>query len=139
MFYNDYKSMIKYVLLDRPHLEPIFYDDNGFIKRLRKYSPHSFLVWNKISNNFEIHSLLSFMPRFMKWTTYQFSWYEYPDERVLVYMEQNDIKLHGNELFKKLEYENDLYFQHKKELTNHKIKTSINEVMRTAKGYNSSF
>ena len=135
----NYQNEVRFVLRDRPHLTPIFTLSNGIPQRLKKYDQNSFIVWNKLKERYEIHSLKSYYPRFKQWTTHQFDWFNKLDDRLFTYMYNNSIRHRGSEISEKLEYENDLMLKEKKDRETRKIKNSINEVMRTVKGYNTSY
>ena len=139
IFAEKEKTMIRFVLRDRPHLNPIFNFQNSIVLKVREFDKNLFIVWNKLKSRYEIHSLKSYLPRFKQWTTHQFDWFDPLDDRLLHYLYNNSLRHRGNEIFEILEYENDLMMKEKKDREIRKVRNSINEVMRTVKGYNTSY
>ena len=70
-FTEKEQSFIRYVLDDRPNLEPVFTSPGCIPERLKEIDHNCFIVFNHSNNKFELHSLESFMPDIEKITTFQ--------------------------------------------------------------------
>jgi hypothetical protein len=83
----------------RPYLLPIFDHVFDIPKRVYEYDHSFFVVFNKNSQKYEIHSL-----DYPGEQTHSCS-IPYPelDERALHHLWENDIRVHGEEIFKRIE------------------------------------
>jgi|GEM_PF-3265304 len=139
-FTKEDRKLIKFVLKNEKNLVPIFNTPNKLPQRVKDFDESVFIVRNLERDRYEIHSLKSYFPRFYDWTTHQADiYFDQLDERVLKYMHSNSIKHNGKELFIELTRENDLMQSEMAKRAKRRIRNSINEVMRTAKGYNNAF
>jgi hypothetical protein len=95
-----FKEEIKYRLLDKPMLTPIFKHVLDVPERLFEYDPSFFIVFNNEMNRHEVHSLDN------KGDTYCFAIpYKRLDARTLRKVWQDDLRVHGSTIFEELEKE----------------------------------
>lgn len=110
-----------------PHLEPIFHDVNDIVGRVNEYDDSFFLVFNKEIGKFEIHSLL-----YPKGQTKELTIpYDRLDARTLRHLWKNDIRVHGKEIFKRMEKQEEQY-QARKE---REQKNWLNDIAREMQFY----
>jgi hypothetical protein len=83
----------------RPYLLPIFSHIHDIPRRVRDYDASFFVVFNKNSQKYEVHSL-DYPGDDTHSLTVPF---EELDARTLEHIWTNDIRVHGNEIFKRLE------------------------------------
>lgn len=95
-----YKDEIEYRLKGLHHLIPVYKNVYHIPERLKNYDSSFFIVFNKIKQKFEVHNLENPL------NTYCLT-VPYPelDERTLNFTWENDIKVHGDKLFKHLDAE----------------------------------
>ena len=83
----------------RPYLIPIFSHACDIPRRVKEYDASFFVVFNKHNQKYEIHSLEYPGDNTLSCTIP----YEELDERTLEHIYNNDIRVHGREIFRRLE------------------------------------
>jgi hypothetical protein len=92
------KHQIQLLVNDRPHLTPLFTSTLNIPERVHEYSDELFLVYNNESGRFELHSIDE-SP-----TTYNATLpYRSLDARTIRYIRKNDIRVHGDAIFKRID------------------------------------
>lgn len=94
---EDFKRKVRIKIEYKPRLVPIFSSTHNIPERLNEYNPNLFICHNCVKNRFEVHSLeqtesyCADLP------------YRSLDERSLRWIWQNDIRVHGDEIFKEID------------------------------------
>lgn len=84
----------------RPYLYPIFSHIYDIPRRVNEYDRSFFVVFNKSNQRYEVHSL-----DYPGDNTHSLTIpYEELDERTLHHIYKNDIRVHGAEIFRRLEW-----------------------------------
>jgi hypothetical protein len=83
----------------RPYLIPIFTHIYDIPRRVHDYDSSFFVVFNKNNQKYEIHSLDYEGDNTISCTIP----YEELDSRALTHLWENDIRVHGAEIFKRIE------------------------------------
>lgn len=83
----------------RPYLIPIFSHVYDIPRRVHEYDSSFFVVFNKNNQKYEIHSLDYPEDNTISCTVP----YEELDSRTLIHLWENDIRVHGKEIFKRVE------------------------------------
>lgn len=92
-----YKEEVELKIKDKPHLCAVFSHALDIPKRVHEYNEHLFVIYNLQTDRFEIHSLESEQ-------SYQCVLpYKNLDDRTIRYLWKNDIRVHGDEIFKRIE------------------------------------
>lgn len=97
----DYEKAVREKVEYRPRLIPVFTSDQNIPERLREYNENLFMCFNRHEQRFEIHSLEQ---SDSYCTTIP---YKDLDARTIRWVWQNDIRVHGKEIFRRLEREED--------------------------------
>lgn len=92
-----YKQHIKRKIHNRPELIPLFSSVHRIPERLYDYDNRFFLVYNKDRSKYEIHHLDQ-ADTFCLTVPY-----DQLDARTIRHLWRNDIRVHGNGIFKRLE------------------------------------
>lgn len=83
----------------RPYLIPIFSHVHDIPRRVHQYDESFFVVFNKHNQKYEIHSLDYQGDNTISCTIP----YDELDSRTLDHLWENDIRVHGTEIFKRIE------------------------------------
>lgn len=92
------KANIRILLDDQPHLTPVFTSTLNVPERIKEYDDTLFLAFNNNNERFEIHSIDSVPTTFNATLPYKAL-----DERAIRYIKKNDIRLHGDQIHKRIE------------------------------------
>lgn len=104
LFEREVNEKIQY----RPRLIPVFSHTHDIPERLYDYNPRLFLCLNRVSQKFEVHHL-------DQPDSYCFSIkFDELDARVIRHVWENDIGVHGDSIFKRIE-ESERNFERQKE------------------------
>jgi hypothetical protein len=95
----NYEHEVRVRTEKRPYLFPIFSHIYDIPRRVRDYDPSFFVVFNKNNQKYEVHSLDYPGDNTLSLTVP----YEELDIRTLHHIYKNDIRVHGDEIFKRLE------------------------------------
>lgn len=95
----DYEKAVREKVEYRPRLIPVFTSDQNIPERLREYNESLFMCFNRVEQRFEIHSLDQ-EDSYCTTTPYKSL-----DVRTIRWIWQNDIRVHGKEIFRRLERE----------------------------------
>jgi hypothetical protein len=82
-----------------PHLVPIISHVFDMPRRIKEYDSSFFVVFNKNRQKYEVHSLDYPMDDTLSCTVP----YDELDERALHHIYDNDIRVHGDEIFRRIE------------------------------------
>jgi len=93
-----FKHAVRLKLEGSGHLEPIFSHVFDIPERVQDYDEHFFVVYNHRKEQFEIHSL-----DYPKGNTHSCTVGKQLDSRALEHIYNNDIRVHGREIFKRIE------------------------------------
>lgn len=102
-FEHDVKEKIR----EQYHLSPILHSTLNVPERLHEYHPRLFICFNNKTDRFELHSLdqqislCSPLP------------YKALDARTLRWVWQNDIRVHGQAIFQRIEQSEELFKKRK--------------------------
>lgn len=98
MFFSSIdKARIYHLLEGKEHLIPVFTNVTNIPERIKEYDPELFVVFNKKNQRYEIHA------RDSGETSYNCTIpYKDLDERALRYIRKNDIRVHGDKIFKRI-------------------------------------
>lgn len=94
---REWITAVRDKVRDKPRLTPVFQTTLNIPERLHETNPRLFIVYNNISNRFELHSLdqdVSFCADLP---------YRALDSRTLRWIWQNDIRVHGKELMRRFD------------------------------------
>lgn len=94
---NQFISEVREKVRHKPRLTPLLTSALSIPERIYEYNPRLFLCYNNVENAFEIHNLdqtISFCAKLP---------YATLDARTLHYIWQNDIRVHGKAIFKRVE------------------------------------
>lgn len=95
----NFEHAVRVKIERRPYLIPMFTHPLDIPKRLNDYDDSFFVVYNKNSNKYEVHSL-DYPEGDTVTLTVQHSEL---DERTMQDIWMNDIRVHGREIFRRLE------------------------------------
>jgi hypothetical protein len=84
----------------RPYLHPVFSHIYDIPRRVNQYDPSFFIVFNQRNQKYEVHSLDYPGDNTISCTIP----HEELDERTLHHIWLNDIRVHGKEIFRRLEW-----------------------------------
>lgn len=96
---NEFMQDVRYRLRHKPRLTPIFGSTHNIPERVFEYNPRMFICYNIVKGRYEIHNLdqedtyCADLP------------YLSLDARTMRWIWQNDIRIHGKELFRRLDQE----------------------------------
>lgn len=95
----NYRHEVELKIQSRPNLIPIFSQALNIPERVYEYDHNFFVCFNKRNQKFEIHSL-----EYPEGDTISVT-IPYPelDARAIEHIRYNDIRVHGSEIFKRLE------------------------------------
>jgi hypothetical protein len=96
---SNYQHEVRVRTEKRPYLLPIFSHIYDIPRRVRDYDPSFFVVFNKNNQKYEIHSTDYPGDDTLSLTIP----YEELDARTLDHLWMNDIRVHGADIFKRLE------------------------------------
>lgn len=96
---SNYRNEVLWRTEKRPYLIPIFSHVHDIPRRVYDYDSSFFMVFNKHNQKYEIHSL-DYPGNDTQSCTIP---YENLDQRTLEHLWLNDIRVHGDEIFKRLE------------------------------------
>lgn len=97
MMNREWISEVRHLLRDKPRLTPIFQSTLNIPERLHETNPRLFICYNNVDQRFEVHSLdqeISFCAQLP---------YKALDARTLRWIWNNDIRVHGKEIMRRLE------------------------------------
>jgi hypothetical protein len=95
----NYRHEVLCKIERRPNLIPIFSHVLGIPERVFHYDNHFFVVFNKRNQKYEIHSL-----EYPEGMTISCTIpYDDLDERAMEHLWYNDIRVHGKEIFRRME------------------------------------
>lgn len=97
MMNESFKEEVRKNVANKPRLTPIFTSTHDIPERVYEYNSRLFVCFNSVENAFELHHLdqqISFCAKLP---------YATLDARTLHYIWQNDIRVHGNAIFKRVE------------------------------------
>jgi hypothetical protein len=95
----NYRHQVELRIENRPHLKPIFSHVFDIPKRVYEYDNSFFVVFNTRNQRYEVHSLDYPGEDTISVTVP----YKNLDERTLRHIYRNDIRVHGMEIFRRLE------------------------------------
>jgi hypothetical protein len=96
---NNYEHEVRLKIEKQPHLLPLFTNSLDMPRRIRDYDSSFFVAYNTNRGKYEIHSL-DYPDGQTLSTTIP---YGELDERAMVHLWENDIRVHGKEIFRRLE------------------------------------
>jgi hypothetical protein len=100
--------MNKEAILDavrhRPRLSPIFGSTHNIPERVAEYNPDLFLCHNVVTDRIEVHSLANSGDTFCANLPYKSL-----DARTIRWIWENDIRVHGKNIFKRIEASEQAY------------------------------
>ena len=96
---TKYEQEVRVRTEKRPYLFPIFTHIHDIPRRVYDYDPSFFVVFNKNNQKYEIHSLDYPGHDTLSCTIP----YEELDQRTLDHLWMNDIRVHGDQIFKRIE------------------------------------
>jgi hypothetical protein len=98
---SNFKHEVMLRTEKRPYLYPIFSHVYDIPRRVNDYDPSFFVVFNKSNQRYEIHSL-----DYPGDNTHSLTVpYDELDIRTLEHIYSNDIRVHGAEIFRRLEWQ----------------------------------
>lgn len=98
MLKRNFKDAVYHRLKRFPHLVPLFTNAYQIPERLYEYNPDLFVVYNLNRSRYEVHSLAHYP------STFAFDVpYGELDVRVLRDIWENDIRVHGRNIFRRLD------------------------------------
>jgi len=106
---KNYEYQVRNKVANRPYLIPIFDHVYDIPRRIKEYDSSFFVVFNKNRQKYEIHSL-EYPEGDTKSCTVP---HDELDARTLTYLWENDIRVHGTEIFKRIEWEEERYRRRK--------------------------
>lgn len=96
---TDFENKVRRAIANRPRLTPIFGSTLHIPERLHEYNADLFVCHNVVSGRFELHSLSN--PGIDTFCA------ELPfkslDNRTLVWVWENDVRVHGKAIFERLD------------------------------------
>lgn len=96
---NDaYKAAVLERIRYRPRLTPIFTSTHDIPEQLFQYDPTFFMVYNNVKDKFEIHNLDQIGDSYCMTVPYKEL-----DVRTIQWLWQCDIRVHGRDIFRALE------------------------------------
>lgn len=96
----DYEKAVREKIEYRPRLIPVFTSDQDIPERIREYNAHMFVCFNRVEQRYEVHSLDQVGDSYC--TTLP---YKELDVRSVRFIWENDIRVHGEEIFRRLDRE----------------------------------
>ena len=96
---SNYQHEVRVRMEKNPYLLPIFSQVHDIPRRVYDYDPSFFVVFNKKKQKYEIHSLDYPANDTLSCTIP----YDELDSRTLDHIWKNDIRVHGKEIFRRLE------------------------------------
>ncbi len=96
------KTMIKDRLRGKPWLKPIFSNVFCIPERLRRNDPNLFVVFNSLTDKYEIHSLENKGNSFSLQVPF-----EELDARIEEFVKKYDLRRHGRKIFYEMESKNE--------------------------------
>lgn len=94
----EYQQSVRRKIEDHPHLVPLFGSTHCIPERLYEYNPDLFLCFNGKTDQFEIHSLANQGDSICGVLPYR-----HLDARAIRYVWENDIRIHGKNIFRRIE------------------------------------
>jgi hypothetical protein len=94
---ETFKAEVRYKIRHKPRLIPVFTSSHSIPERVYEYNPRLFLCYNCVKERFEVHNLdqlesyCADLP------------YKALDARTVRWIWQNDLRMHGKEIFRQLE------------------------------------
>lgn len=92
------ENEIRLAIQKKPRLTPVFKSALCIPERLEQYNDNLFICHNCVSNRFEIHSLDNPVDSFCGELPFRTL-----DARTLHWVWQNDIRVHGTDIFKRID------------------------------------
>lgn len=99
---NDYKRRVLERISDRPRLIAMFDSALDMPQRIQEYREHFFVCYNRVADKFEIHSLDQEGDTYCATVPFREL-----DRRTLIYLWQNDIRVHGKDLIRRIDEANE--------------------------------
>lgn len=93
-----YRDQVQERIKRKLHLEPVFTSSHDIPERLYEYDNSFFMVFNHKTKKFEIHNLDQIGDSYCMVVPFR-----QLDVRTVRWVWQNDIRMHGKEIFRKLE------------------------------------
>ncbi len=97
-----YKDEIRYRLQDKPYLRPVYTNVYFIPERLRRIDPNLFVVFNRKTQWYEIHSLANKGDTFALLVPFSEL-----DGRCEEHVKKFDLKRHGKQIFQHIEDQNE--------------------------------
>lgn len=97
---SNYRHQVELITEKKRNLVPIFTHNHDIPRRVYDYDPSFFVAFNKNNQKYEIHSLDYPANDTLSCTIP----YENLDERTMEHLWMNDIRVHGKEIFRRLEW-----------------------------------
>lgn len=96
---KNYEYQVLLKIEKKPELKPVFTNTYDIPRRIKDYDSSFFVVFNTKKQRFEIHSLEYPEGQTLSCTIP----YTELDERAIQHLWKNDIRVHGKEIFRRLE------------------------------------
>lgn len=119
----EYERKIYERLWGKPHLRPLFTNVCHVPERIREYNPDFFVVFNRRTGYFEVHSLAHVHD------TYGLTIYTkelYP--KALDTVRRNDIRMRGKAIFRELDKANERFRESEQRATRNELRAIAEEM-----------